>query len=133
MAKQLVFCEVDIETELPIRIISSREGWQLDPNIVRQMARKEAVGAIRSQVINRARRGRLILCEYCGEPITEFTGHMHEVVSRGDGGYIGLNNSVFICPRCHLKDEHGDRTFQSSKIKENNGSNSEGIFEDRES
>ena len=125
MANRLVYVEIDPETGLPIRILKHfSEGFKLDPSLVSQVARKCAVECIRSAVIKRATRGKLIHCELCGNIITEFTGEMHEVIPKGMGGEVSVDNSHFICNRCHTKDadsEHGDRRFQSSKIKESNG------------
>ena len=98
MAKQSVFVEINPKTELPIRIV--KHTWQvakLDPEIVRRMARSVAVGYIREQVIERAKRNNLILCEFCGNVLTEVTGEMHEVVPKGDGGEVSLENCRFIC------------------------------------
>ncbi len=121
MAKQMVFVEIDPETELPIRILKHwAHASQLDPAVVRQMAKAVAVNYIRLQVIARAIRNKNILCAFCGNIITPGTGHMHEVKAKGDGGEVSLDNCVFICPRCHIGSdgEHGDRRFQSSKLKE---------------
>ena len=112
MAKQSVFVEINPKTELPIRIV--KHTWQvakLDPEIVRRMARSVAVGYIREQVIERAKRNNLILCEFCGNVLTEVTGEMHEVVPTGDGGEVSLENCRFICNLCHTgrTGEHGDR------------------------
>lgn len=127
MAKR-VFCELDPDTGNPIRILrdakqaaallASVEGSLFDQNLVIEMYRKAAVGLIRAQVVARAIRGGLIRCEFCGKILTEDTGHMHEVVSRGNGGDISVDNSRFICADCHVgpDGEHGNRRFQSSKL-----------------
>jgi|ERR1035437_970319 hypothetical protein len=54
------------------------------------------------------------MCELCTSAVTETSGHMHEQQHRGKGGEISLDNSVFICPKCH-QDAHSDRTPQWSK------------------
>jgi len=69
-----------------------------------QVLYREAVGAIRYQIWLRS-RGE---CELCAAPITEASGHMHEKQHRGRGGEISLDNSVFICQRCHQR-AHADR------------------------
>lgn len=119
MAKKMDWVEVDPITSMPIRIIkTTREAMSLPAEVVRQMAHSAAVGFIRTQVVNRARRGKIIQCEYCGEPINEFIGEMHEKIPRGDGGEISLANCVFICHDCHTgksDSEHGDRRWQTSK------------------
>ena len=114
----MVYVEIDPKTDLPIRILrTTLEALKLPPERVRQMARSVAIGYIRQQVVDRARRNRLINCEFCGKVVTELTGHMHEVVPRGQGGEYSVDNSRYICPECHIgrDGEHGDRRFQSSK------------------
>ena len=117
MAKQSVFVQIDPQTDLPIRILKTmKAALDLDPSVVRQMARSVAVGYIRKQVVDRARRGSLILCEFCGNVINEFIGEMHEVVPKGNGGEVSVDNSRFICNNCHTgaKDsEHGERRWQT--------------------
>jgi len=50
-------------------------------------------------------------CEWCTAPISEQSMHMHEMVSRGNGGEISLSNGVGICYNCHFGPAgHGDRT-----------------------
>lgn len=116
MAK--VYVEVSKETGLPIRIFKcTKKALASDPLYVTQMEKRLAVASIRSQVVERAKRKNLILCEFCGTPLTEETGQMHEVVSRGDGGEISLDNSRFICSECHIgkTGEHGDRQWGGRK------------------
>ena len=125
-SRQLVYVEVNPETELPIRILKNHfEASKLSPENVRQMARSVAVGYIRDQIFERTKKGYGHYCEYCGGPIT-MNFHMHEKVLRSLGGEISLNNSVGLCSRCHVgwDGEHADRQFQSAKIKENDASNS---------
>jgi hypothetical protein len=112
MPKQLVYVEVNAQTELPIRILrTTKEAYELDPKVLRQMAKSVAVKYIRDQIVDRARRGNLILCEFCGQVINEFVGELHEQLPRGQGGEISLANSVFLCHECHTgkTGEHGDR------------------------
>ncbi len=114
MGKQLVYVEIDPETELPIRILKTNlQVVNLDPEVLRQMARSVAVNYIRLQIIARAIRNKKILCEYCGSILTSETGHMHEKIPKGKGGEVSLDNCVFICPRCHIGSdgEHGDRKW----------------------
>lgn len=119
MPKQLVFVEIDTVTELPIRILrTTKDALALPPEVVRQMAKSVAVGFIRQQVVDRARRGKLIICEYCGDVVNEFIGEMHEKLPKGNGGEVSLSNCVFLCHNCHTgkqDSEHGNRRFQSSK------------------
>ena len=114
MARQTVYVEIDPKTELPIRIFKHfSEAAKLDPEVIRQMARSVAVGYIRVQVFERAKRGILVLCHFCGGIISPGTGHMHEVVPKGNGGEVSLDNCVAICSRCHIgpDGEHGDRKW----------------------
>lgn len=117
MAKQLVFVEIDESTQLPIRILKNHvEAHRLPPERVRQMAKKVAVGYIRDQIWDRTKRGMGHYCEYCGGPIT-YNFHVHEKVLRSLGGEVSLENSVGICPRCHIgwDGEHSDRQWQTSR------------------
>lgn len=112
MAKQTVWVEIDPETDMPMRVLKKGEIWVTPVSAeLRQMNKSEAVGSIREQVFYRAKRGNIIMCEFCGNTITETTGHMHEVIPKGQGGMVSLDNCVAICADCHIgKDgEHGDR------------------------
>lgn len=83
---------------------SLRECIQASPKYYIQLNRAVAVEEIRKQIWDRT-DGE---CEWCGSFITE-AFHMHEVIPRGEGGNISLENSVGICASCHLNDAHGDR------------------------
>lgn len=110
-----VFVEIDPDTEEPIRILKTKQAYDLPSEVVRMMARSVAVGLIRKQVVNRARKKTGIFCEFCGAVLTESTGEMHEVLSRGNGGEVSLDNCRFICNDCHTRkpdSEHGDRRWQ---------------------
>lgn len=121
-SKSLCYIQIDPETYEPVRIFrNTHDAMKCDSTVVAQMARSAAVHYIRLQVILRATRGKLIHCELCDSIVTSETGHMHEVVSKGNGGEVSLDNCRFICPRCHIlaeDSEHGNRRFKSSKIKE---------------
>ena len=69
-----------------------------------QMDRSQAVGIIRHTTFVRS----LGDCELCGSPVNEKTGHMHEKLHRGQGGEISVENSIFICAKCH-KRQHRNR------------------------
>lgn len=56
------------------------------------------------------------ICIQCGAVLTTQTAHMHEKVSRGDGGHISLDNSEILCAECHLGRQHGDRNPQFKKV-----------------
>lgn len=79
----------------------------IDPHRLVYMNRSEAVGYIRHEIFVR-QKGR---CIACNEIFTEAQMHMHEKVSRGDGGNISLDNSEGLCYADHLgkNGAHGDR------------------------
>lgn len=80
----------------------------------RRMPYDEAVAALRSQIFVRCQDH----CELCGAFVTEngpdHKGDLHERVWRGDGGEISLENSIFVCRRCHNK-AHSGRSPQFLK------------------
>lgn len=120
MSVKLVYVEIDPKTELPVRILrTNKDALALPAELVRQMAKSVAVGYIRKQVIDRARYKQFILCEFCGATINEFVGEMHEVVPKGKGGEVSLDNSRFICHDCHTgkpDSEHGDRGWHRQSL-----------------
>lgn len=87
---------VELKDGVPIRILK-RVDYN-SPHPIAEVSRKYAVGEIRRQVFERA-AGH---CERCDARITEQTGHMHEKLERGRGGEISVENSVALCPKCHL-------------------------------
>lgn len=106
---------------LPIRIFTSKSVmFPLVTSISRgggytfQMERKAAISGIRAQVFVRCQDH----CELCGAFVTEngpdHKGDLHERVWRGDGGEISLENSIFVCRRCHNK-AHSGRSPQFLK------------------
>jgi 5-methylcytosine-specific restriction endonuclease McrA len=95
----MVWVELSLSTK-PIRIFRNRRAaydcaahW----GSIIQMERSEAVGIIRHTIFVRS-AGE---CEMCASPVNEKTGHLHEKLHRGQGGEISINNSIFICARCH--------------------------------
>lgn len=83
---------------------------------VHKLARMEyadAVKSIRHTLFIRSKGD----CELCGSPITEKTGHMHEMRHRGKGGEISLENSVLACAACH-KHQHRDREPKFTRRKQ---------------
>jgi len=66
-------------------------------HLVQQREKKDAIAAIRHQVFLRSKGD----CEFCASPVIESSGHLHEKKHRGQGGEISLENSVFICAKCH--------------------------------
>jgi|ERR1700728_142771 len=119
MSKSVVFVEINPETSKIIRIFkNSHLALSFPQEIVKQSLRNFAVGEIRSQIVERATKEDGVHCEYCDRWLTSQTGHMHEKQFKGKGGEVSLENGVFLCYECHILGEHGDRVFQSSKIKE---------------
>jgi 5-methylcytosine-specific restriction protein A len=118
--KLKVFVEIDPISLLPIKILKSGEAWSLPPEIVAQWPRSTAIGEIRRQVFERDRYE----CRRCGKRLTDKTGHMDEIKSRGEGGVISLSNSWLLCYDCHEGDkptsEHGNRRLMFSKSEEEN-------------
>lgn len=100
---------VELVDGTPVRICRTFTGE------VHLIDRRVAVGAIRHAVFVRS-KGQ---CEWCNETITERGMHLHEQVSRGNGGEISLSNSVGICADCHLnsKKGHGKRKPQFTRRK----------------
>jgi hypothetical protein len=79
--------------------------------------KRDAISAIRAEIWKRG-GGR---CEWCGKPVTESGPlhkrmHMHEVIPKGNGGQVALDNSAGICYDCHFGDPraHGNRRPQFS-------------------
>lgn len=75
---------------------------------IKEYPRKDAVEQIRRRIFERSQNH----CEYCGKIITWGSMHMHEQITRGDGGEISIQNSVAICYDCHLLGEHGNRSLR---------------------
>lgn len=53
-------------------------------------------------------------CWDCDVFVTESQGHLHELIPRGRGGKISLDNSRLLCAECHLRgpQNHGNRRPQ---------------------
>lgn len=79
----------------------TKHAFAVDPQFVKEYSRKDAVAAIRHAVFERSGG----YCEACGIEVTEHSGwhkgEMHERVPRGRGGEISLDNSIFVCRKCH--------------------------------
>lgn len=111
---KLVWVELASDGISPIRIFKSRStafasGCAIGPFYTHTVA----VAKIRHQLWLRSKG----FCELGGEPVTEASGHMHEMVHRGKGGEISMQNSVFICPKCH-QHAHRDRNPRWKKDAE---------------
>ena len=109
MKNRMVWVEED-DLFRAVRIFKSRKAAYASNTRISLMLRAVAVFHIRRQIWIRSNG----MCELCTSVVTETSGHMHEQQHRGKGGEISLDNSVFICPKCH-QDAHSDRTPQWSK------------------
>ena len=114
---------------LPCRIFRDKSWKTCDS--VQIMDRGKAVGAIRAQVYERATGdspagGELSECERCGRVIRWETFEMHETIPKGKGGEVSLSNCEALCHGCHqgnADSAHGNRRWQTSKIKSDKGQN----------
>jgi 5-methylcytosine-specific restriction endonuclease McrA len=130
MTSKLVPVEIG-PNGLPCRIFRTKEWKTCDS--VQIMDRGKAVGAIRAQVYDRseAPEGAHHECERCGRYITWESFEMNEKRPKGSGGgktggEVSLENSEALCHQCHQGSSdsaHGNRRWQSSKIKFNKGQN----------
>ena len=111
---------------LPCRIFRDTSWKTCDS--VQIMDRAKAVGAIRAQVYDRSQapEGEHHECERCGRYITWDWFEMHETVPKGSGGEVSLENCEALCHGCHqgnTDSAHGNRRWQTSKIKSDKGHN----------
>ena len=113
-----VWVERDPESGLPIRIIKSREANSAREIEIAFVDRTWAVGEIRRQVFERDNYE----CRRCARRLTLQTGHMDEIVSRGEGGEVSVKNGWLLCSGCHIGNkptsEHGNRRI---RFGESNG------------
>jgi len=99
---------VEIKSDgTPIRIFRNKRAALASKQTVVQTVRTLAVADIRHQLYDRSKGN----CELCGTIVTENSGHMHERQHRGRGGEISLENSVFVCAKCHGR-AHKERNPQ---------------------
>lgn len=65
------------------------------------------VKEIRRAVFKRQNRE----CLWCSKVLTWAQAHLHEIVLRGKGGKISLENSIILCYDCHFNNlgAHGNR------------------------
>lgn len=101
-----VYVEADTSVSPPrvIRIFRNEKAAFASHVVLISMPREDAVSSVRHQLFLRSKG----FCEWCGDILTESSGHMHEKKHRGKGGEISLENSFFICVKTHKK-EHSDR------------------------
>ena len=106
MSRSRCMVEID-EAGQVLRIFRhAKRAMELPPEKVRELPRSEAVSQIRHAIWLRSHGN----CEYCGRMVTEngwTAGEMHEEVPRSKMGEISLENSKFICRKCHREDERG--------------------------
>lgn len=108
-----VWVELDRSGRFPVRIFRNRKDAMDCPNRIDYWVRSLAVKLIRTSLFVRSKSE----CELCAAPVTSSSGHMHEKIWRGKGGEISLENSIFICPKCHQR-EHKDRNPRWGKERE---------------
>lgn len=129
MKSKTVHVEID-ETGLPCRIFRTKEWRNLPSTQVLTMSRADAVGAIRRRVYQRSRQSLgHAECERCGRFITEDSFEMNEIRPKGasggkTGGEVSLSNCEALCHACHQggpDSAHGDRRWQTAKIKSEEG------------
>jgi 5-methylcytosine-specific restriction endonuclease McrA len=90
---------VQMELELyPVRIFRTHKAAIESGTHIQHMDRAEAVRSIRDRLWLLSESQ----CMWCGFPVSYENFHMHEVVPRGAGGEISLENSVVICAECHI-------------------------------
>lgn len=104
---------IELRDGKPYRIFRSAKAWAAagarDVKIS-VMARVDAVREIRWQLYKQDTH-----CQWCGADISWEGCQMHEVVPRGDGGEISLENSTLLCYDCHqgrTDSAHGNRKLQ---------------------
>ena len=96
---------------LPVAIFGSRIDALSHPEapfgrVVLDVPRSEAVGDIRRAVFNRDE----YQCRHCGALVTWNTGHLDEIVPRGKGGEVSVENGQTLCAKCHIvgpESKHG--------------------------
>lgn len=104
-----------------IRIFRKDKRWlQVAEDRLALVPKIDAVREIRMQIFKRS-CGK---CEFdCGNNISWDSMELHEKIPRGKHGEISLQNSVALCHNCHTgspDSAHGDRRWQTSKIKDPN-------------
>lgn len=104
---KLAWVQIDPDTQLAVRIFKNRksmvngtvfEATLYGSSVFKLMDRGLAVSQIRRQVWNRQEG----LCARCPETIRWNSMHMHEVVPKGQGGEVSLQNCEGLCYACHL-------------------------------
>jgi hypothetical protein len=92
------------------RIFRSGKAWAVAGVLGRTISVMPRVDAIRQ--IRRTLWARCNECAWCGEVVDWNACQMHEIVPRGKGGDISMENSIILCYDCHQGREdsaHGNR------------------------
>lgn len=104
----LIWAQTDEFTGLAIRIFRTRKAAFEAADKPVCIEKALAVSQVRRQVFNRQEG----VCLRCPNIILWTTGHLHENISRGQGGEVSLENCEMLCADCHLNGAHGDRRPQ---------------------
>lgn len=124
MKDKKVWVEINPVSGKITRIFNNvKDSLQYPVEVVKEVTRKEAVGEIRSQVIQRATLDEYIQCQKCTRHLTEQSGEMNEILAKGkrgpDGKYgeVSIENCEFLCSSCHRGPNgiHGDRYWNGRK------------------
>lgn len=108
LARKIVW--VEVVGGKVIRIFKSQKLAFAGCEDPKAMFKAEAVGEIRQQVYDR-QEGK---CLWCGKEMKYEGGlfermHLDEIISKGRGGEVSLQNCQGLCSDCHLKIKHGNR------------------------
>lgn len=107
----LVYVQLDEFTGLCVRVFKNRKIAFENIESPKCIERALAVSQIRRQVFSRQEG----VCLRCPNIILWTSGHLHELITRGQGGEISLDNCEMLCADCHLNGAHGDRKPQFTK------------------
>jgi 5-methylcytosine-specific restriction endonuclease McrA len=114
------------EENRPVRIFRDRTWRDFPEGQVVEMTKAEAVGSIREQVFDFARNPLTgqFECRNCGRIITWKSGEMNELIPKGSGGEVSLENCEALCNSCHqtgANARHSDRRWQTAKLSPTKG------------
>jgi hypothetical protein len=112
--RKIVWVEYGIGGQITRIFKNQKQAFQLaaDPKIC---FKDIATASIRHQVYER-QKGQCLDCgreaPYEGNLFERM--HLDEIVPRGQGGLVSLDNCQCLCPDCHLNGKHGSRKPQWS-------------------
>ena len=118
MPSKIVRVQLDLDGK-PIRIFRDKSWRDLPEEFVQKMDKRAAVGCIREEVYERSRGLYGPGCERCGRTIAWDTFEMNEIIPKGSGGEVSLENCEALCHACHQggpDSAHGNRRWQTSKL-----------------